>query len=91
MKSLEPALREKKRYLLLDTELTKEDIEELIIRFIGILGYSSASPVWINSKIIAVNRESVNKIRASFALSNKKIKVKRVSGSIKKVKSFKEE
>jgi len=40
-----------------------------------------------DSAIIAVNRESVNHVRASFAVWPEKIDVKRVSGSLKGLKS----
>ena len=84
-KKLKPSMREKKRYLLLETKLSKEEIEKVILDFIGILGYSKAGVSFVKSNILAVNRESVDNIRASFALSNE-IKVKRVSGSLKKLR-----
>ena len=85
LKSLKPSLREKKRYLLLAGNFTKSDAEKAIKEYIGVLGYAKASPQWISSKILAVNRKEVDKVRASFTLANK-ISVARVSGTLKKLR-----
>jgi RNase P/RNase MRP subunit POP5 len=85
-KKLKPSMREKKRYLLLDRARNKEEIEKTILDFIGILGYAKSGLYFVNDKIIAVNREMVNEVKASFALSENKINVKRISGSLKKLK-----
>ena len=80
-------MREKKRYLLLIGKNLKENVEKSIFDFIGVLGMSKAGLEWIKSNadsaIIAVNRKSVDHVRASFAVWPEKIEVKRVSGSIK--------
>lgn len=85
MKSLKPSMREKKRYLSVTGHV--QDIEKAILEFIGILGMSKTGLVWIssgkNSAIIGVNRESLNHVRASFAVWPKEIKVTRVSGTLK--------
>jgi|GEM_PF-6117685 len=56
----------------------------------GVLSYSKACPEVIknskNSLILAVNRSSLDEIRAALLISGKKIEVKRVSGSLKNVK-----
>ena len=88
MKSLKPSMREKKRYLLLKGKFTKKQVEDAIMRYIGILGYSKASPRWISSKILAVNRPEVDKVRASFVLV-KEIEVKKVSGTLKGLRELK--
>lgn len=75
-------MRENKRYLKLSGDFNKKDVEEIILRYIGILGYSRASPMFVKKNILAVNRSEVEKIKASFVLS-KKIKVVKVSGTIK--------
>jgi RNase P/RNase MRP subunit POP5 len=85
MKPLKPATREKKRYLLLKGSFDKKDVEKAIMRYIGILGYSKASPMWISNKILAVNRSEITKVRASFAL-NKDIEVAKVSGTLKSLR-----
>lgn len=87
MKSLKPSMREKKRYLLVKGRNLRENVEKAILDFIGVLGMSKAGLEFIksdsDSAIIAVNRKSVEHVRASFAVWSDKIDVKRVSGSLK--------
>lgn len=78
-KKLKPSHRENKRYILFEGK--KEDAEEAILKFIGILGYGKAGISFVNNNILAVNREEVDKVRASLSLAG--IQVKRVSGTIK--------
>jgi RNase P/RNase MRP subunit POP5 len=78
-KSLKPSLREKKRYLLL--EAGKEEAEKAILDYIGILGYGKAGIMWVKENILAVNRNEIDNIKAGLLLA--KIKVKRVSGTLK--------
>ena len=90
MKALKPSHREHKRYLLLSgKDATKESIEEAILRFIGVLGYARACPQIIKETktglILAINRQELDKIRASFILSGKDIQVKKVSGMINRL------
>ena len=80
---LKPSFKENKRYLLLNKETTKEEIENIILDFLGILGYAKTGFYFINKKIIAVNREQVNNVRAAFIMSAKQISIKRVSGTLK--------
>ncbi|OGJ22116.1 hypothetical protein A3K73_07565 [Candidatus Pacearchaeota archaeon RBG_13_36_9] len=91
MKKLKPSHREKKRYLLIKgEEASKENIEKAILEYVGVLSYSKACPEVIkkgkNSLILAVNRKSLDEIRAALLISGKKIEVIRVSGSIKNLK-----
>ncbi len=92
MKKLKPSHREKKRYILLEGEdLRKELIEGIILEYVGILGFAKASPLIIKKEkkgecILAINRSELDKIRSSFFMSNKKIKIKRVSGAIGNLK-----
>jgi len=81
---LKPSLREKKRYLYLETKLDKKGIEKVILDYIGILGYAKSGVYFISKNIIAVNRNMVNEIKAAFSFAD--IKVKKVSGSLKNVK-----
>lgn len=92
MKSLKPSMREKKRYLLISIGKSgnlREIVEKAILDFIGILGMSKANLEFIKQDkekgkaIIAVNRNSVDHVKASFAVSSEKIRVERVSGTIK--------
>ena len=85
MKSLKPSMRENKRYLLVKGKVS--EIEKAILDFIGVLGMSKAGLGWIkkskDSAIIAVNRGSVDHVRASFAAWPEDIRVLRVSGTLK--------
>jgi RNase P/RNase MRP subunit POP5 len=87
MKALKPSHREHKRYLLLSgKDANKKEIDESILKFIGILGYAKASPQIIknegNKLVLAVNRKELDKIKSSFILSGKDIRVENVSGII---------
>lgn len=89
MKKLKPSSREKKRYLLLEGEVGREEIEKIILEHLGVLGHAKASPKVIktgNKIILAINREELNNVRAAFLLSGKKVKIAKVSGSLKKLK-----
>jgi len=92
MKPLKPSHRESKRYLLIKGKnASKQNIEEAILEFIGVLGYAQASPQFIKQEkgkiILAINREMLNQVRACFLLSGKDIEIIKVSGSVGKVKS----
>lgn len=78
------SLRINRRYILV--EGNKKDVEDAILDYLGILGWAKAAPVIFsdNSKlIVAVNREEIVNVRAAFALSDKDIRVLRVSGTLK--------
>lgn len=88
MNPLKPSHREKKRYLLIKgKDADKENIDNVILEFIGVLGYAEASPQIIkhekNSIIFSVNRKALDKIRASFIMSNKDLQIVKISGAIK--------
>lgn len=90
MKALKPSHREHKRYLLLSgKDATKENIEEAILRFIGVLGYAKACAQIIKETksglILSINRQELDKVRASLVLSGKDIHVKKVSGMINRL------
>ena len=80
-KNLKPSMRENKRYLLIEGNMAKEEIEKAILDYVGILGWAKACPVFVSHNILAVNRQEVDKIKASLELA--KIRVKRVSGTLK--------
>jgi len=84
-KNLKPTMRENKRYLFIETEASRKEIEEAILEFLGILGYAKAGILFLGKNVLAVNREEVDKVRAALACYRKVINVKRVSGSLKKV------
>lgn len=79
------ALRLKRRYLLIKS--SKENVERAILDYIGILGWAKANPVFVKQDreecVLAVTRESINDIRASFAVDAGDIEVLRVSGTLK--------
>ncbi|MCF7910429.1 hypothetical protein K9L16_02015 [Candidatus Pacearchaeota archaeon] len=87
MKSLKPSLREKKRYILIEGNNLKENIEKSILEFSGVLGLSQTGLNFIKSNkksaVISVNRESLNLVRASFAVFRDEIKIRKVSGTLK--------
>jgi len=91
MKPLRPSHREKRRYLLLTgKDASQKNVEEAILKFIGILGFAKASPQFIKTNeagiIMSINRSELEKVRASFLLSGKDINIKKVSGLIGKLK-----
>jgi RNase P/RNase MRP subunit POP5 len=90
MKNLKPSMRENKRYLLVKGKNLKENIEKAILDFIGVLGMSKTGLEYIkttkDSVIISVNRESVDRVRASLCVWPEKISVKKVSGTLKGLK-----
>jgi RNase P/RNase MRP subunit POP5 len=91
MKPLKPSHREKKRYLLIKgKDADKKNIDDAILEFIGVLGYAEASPKIIKAEtgkvVLAINRGSLDKIRASFLMSGKNLEIVKVSGSAEKVK-----
>ncbi len=85
MKPLKPSIREKKRYLLVKGDI--KNIEKSILEGIGVLGMSKTGFGWIKtgkeSAVISINRESLNHVRASFAIWPKKIEVEKVSGTLR--------
>lgn len=90
MKQLKPSHREKKRYLLIKgNDVNRKNIEGAILEFIGVLGFAETSPSFIKidkeNVVLAINRKSLDKVRTSFLLSNKDIKIVRVSGSVGKL------
>ncbi len=90
MKALKPTMREKKRYLYLKGHNLKDNVEKAILEFIGVLGMAKTGIGWIKfdseSAVIAINREMLEQVRASFALWHEPIEVKRVSGTLKSLK-----
>jgi hypothetical protein len=90
MKPLIPSHRENKRYLLITgKDAEKKTIEEVLLEFVGVLGYSEINPKVIKSFpgkiILSINRETLDKTRTSFFLSGKNLDIKKVSGNLKKL------
>lgn len=87
MKPLKPSLREKKRYLHVSGKDLKKNIPKAILEFIGVLGMSEVGLNFIKSdkdfSVISINREMLDKVRASLCVFREKIEVIRVSGTLK--------
>lgn len=91
MKPLIPSHRENKRYLLVKGNNLKQNIEKAILDFGGNSGMSKVGLSFIKTNkedaIICINRESVDLVRASFAVFPEKIEVLKVSGTLKGLKA----
>ena len=87
MKPLKPSMRERKRYLLVSGKNLKENIPKAIKDFIGVLGMSKTSLSFIKSdkdfSVISINREMLDKVRASLCVWPERMSVKKISGTIK--------
>ncbi|MCH7568559.1 MAG: hypothetical protein IIA87_04010 [Nanoarchaeota archaeon] len=85
MLKLKPSAKLRRRYLLISGR--KDDTEKAILDYIGILGWAKAAPVFVKKKganyILAVNRKEIDRIRGALALSSDKIRVLKVSGTLK--------
>lgn len=79
--------RIKKRYILIEGK--KEDVEKAILDYIGILGWARAGVVWVDvrglkkGEVLSVDRREIMNVRAAFEAAGAKIKVIRVSGTLK--------
>ncbi len=77
-----------RRYLSLKVE-DRKDVEQAIVKFAGALGLAQTALVFVEDRkdsgkmMIAINRDSLDLVRAAFELSEKKIEILRVSGTIK--------
>ena len=82
---LDPSSRLRRRYLLVEGD--KNQIQEAMQDYLGILGMTKADLVFVENNgkkvVLAVNREMLVYVRASFSISNHKINVLRVSGTLK--------
>jgi RNase P/RNase MRP subunit POP5 len=83
-----PSERIHRRYLLISGASLK-NIEDSVLEGIGVLGWAKSMPLQVKDKkikkgmiVVAVRRESVNEIRASFELSGFKGKIEKVSGTL---------
>ena len=85
MKSLKPTMREKKRYLFVRGHVV--DIERAIYDGIGTIGMSKLGFSKVKTgkdfAVISVNRETVDSVRACFAIWAKEIVISKVSGTLK--------
>jgi RNase P/RNase MRP subunit POP5 len=83
---LNPSARINRRYLLLKAK-NKEVVEKAILDAIGTIGWGKAAPLFVETNadeiVLAIERKSLNDVRASFELSTEKIKILKVSGTLK--------
>lgn len=78
---LKASLRESRRYILLEGK--KESIEKAILDYVGILGWGKAVPIWVKNGVLSVLRSEITNILGAFAIYEDKIKVLKVSGTLK--------
>ena len=87
MKSLKPSAKENRRYILIKGENNYKKVESSVLEFSGVLGLAESGLKFIKKEngnlIVSITRESVNKVRAGFAVFKDKIEVLRVSGTLK--------
>jgi RNase P/RNase MRP subunit POP5 len=93
MKALKPSHREHKRYLLISgADANSRVIDEALVRFLGVLGYAKATPMFVKDNsgkasrkgklILSVNRQELENVKAGLVFSGKDLRVERVSGAI---------
>lgn len=91
LKPLKPSMRENKRYLLVEGKNLRENIEKAILDFSGVLGMKKTGLKIIQENkdnlILAINREAVDLVRASICIWPEKMTVKKVSGTLKGLRS----
>lgn len=83
---MKPSARINRRYLLIEAN-SKQEIESAILDYIGMLGWARAAPLFVNSQtknfILTIERGELTNVRAAFEASDKKIKILKVSGTLK--------
>lgn len=84
-----PSNKLHRRYLLIQGS-DKNTIERVILDYVGILGWAKSNPIFVHDSelnekgiVLAVDRKSLDDIRGAFEISNEKIKILRVSGTLK--------
>ncbi|MFH1823148.1 MAG: hypothetical protein ABH817_00300 [archaeon] len=87
---LKPSLKEKRHYLVIKGN--QKEIESAILKFIGILGYSKAGPIFVETKkdysMLSVTTKYVEKVKSALIFDKKGLECVGVSGTIKKAKRF---
>ncbi len=84
-KRLKPSMRQKKRYLILDTGDSKL-VDAKLLEALGIMGYAKASPRIIGVEkgktILLTSPKALNEVKSALALSG--IRCIGISGTINK-------
>ena len=77
-----------RRYLLVNG--TKENIEKAILDYIGILGWTKASPLFVKrigkKQVLSINRKEIDNVKAALVIAPGNLEVFRVSGTLKGLK-----
>lgn len=80
---LKASQKDNRRYLIILA--SNKEVEEAILKYLGILGMAKAAYMRVNESngktISAVRREALNDIRAALVMAG--LKVERVSGTLK--------
>jgi len=84
---IKPSARINRRHLLIEAR-NRTEIEEAILEYVGALGWAKAAPVfvegeWLGKIVLSIDRKEVDNVRGAFEMSNRRIKVIRVSGTLK--------
>ena len=82
---LDPSSRINRRHILLDAG-NRKDVEKILIDYLGILGVAKTNIIFLEQEgklILSINRKELNNIRAAIEISNKNIKILKVSGTLK--------
>lgn len=86
---IKPSAKINRRYLLLKGS-SKDEIEKVILEYLGVLGWAKAECVFVIIKgltegksVLAVGRREVNNVRAAFEISDSKIEVLKVSETLR--------
>ena len=86
MLKFKPSEKIKRRYILFDHG-TKNEVEKIILDYLGILGWAKAGCVFVENKerkiILSVSSKEINNVRAAFEIAKTNIKIGRVSGTLK--------
>ena len=87
MTHLPSSMRTKRRYLCIQGG-NKETIERVLLLHIGTLGWAKAEPLFvsvpeIDGIVLSIDRAALDNVRAALELSQEKMKIIRVSGTIK--------
>lgn len=79
------SLQLRRRYLLI-SNANKSNLDSLLLKSLGSLGYAKALPVYIEEKgqlLLAVERTALNEVRSALELAKSNMKILKVAGTIK--------
>ena len=80
-----PSAKIKRRYLLIKGD--RKEIEKIILDYLCILGWAKTNPEFVKQSgknwILAIDRKSLEGVKAAFAVNSDKLEVLKVSGTLK--------